>query len=105
MLSFSCSDTNVRTRGRVGGCGQHIRIDKTFALRDLSHLYVHWFAKHWPIKSESMKFSSLTTRVDTVGKSRKEVFIELTSGEACRQLFRIHASYDGAQAAANHLAC
>src|SRR5437667_12677278 len=102
---FSCSDTSIRARGRGAGCGQHIRIDKAFALRDLSHLDIHWFAEHWPIESKGMKFSSLATRINVRWKRRQELFIEFTSGKAGRQLFRIHASYDGAQTVGNHLSC
>src|SRR5437870_7294329 len=68
-FSFSCSDASIRARCRAAGCRQQIRIDKAFALRDFSYLDIQWFAEHWPIESEGMKFSSLTTRIDLLGKS------------------------------------
>src|SRR5437879_12281011 len=74
---------------------QHIRIDKAFALRDFSHLDIHWLTEHWSIEREGMELSSLSARIDMVGKSRQKISIEFTSGEAYRQLFRIHASYYG----------
>src|SRR5881296_1455148 len=72
---FSCSDTSIRARGRGAGSEQHIRIDKAFALRDLSHLDIHWFAEHWPIESKGMKFSSLATRINVRWKRRQELFL------------------------------
>src|SRR6267143_3369898 len=87
------------------GARQQVRIDKSLTLDNLSYFDRYGPAEHGPIKSKSVKLSSLTTRVDLLRKSEQELFVERATGKASRQMSRIDASYNGSQATGNHFLC